>query len=63
MLRTLTGQTTQQHLQNKIIEKAKILLSTTNLPISEIAYSLGFEYPQSFQRLFKDLIDISPLKF
>lgn len=50
MLRTLTGQTTQQHLQNKIIEKAKILLSTTNLPISEIAYSLGFEYPQSFQK-------------
>lgn len=63
MLRTLTGQTTQQHLQNKIIEKAKILLSTTNLSIGEIAYSLGFEYPQSFQRLFKNLTDISPLKF
>ncbi|AZA76460.1 AraC family transcriptional regulator [Chryseobacterium sp. G0186] len=63
MLRTLTGKTTQQHIQNKIIEKAKILLSTTNLTVSEIAYSLGFDYPQSFQRLFKNLAKTSPLEF
>ncbi|KAA2223652.1 helix-turn-helix domain-containing protein [Chryseobacterium sediminis] len=63
MLRSLTGQTTQQLIHNKIIEKAKILLSTTNLSVSEIAYSLGFDYPQSFQRLFKNLTKASPLEF
>src|SRR5690606_2078668 len=53
MLRMLTGLTTQQHIQNKLIEKAKEQLSTTSLSISEIAYGLGFEHPQSFSKLFK----------
>ena len=48
MLRSLTGQNTQQHIHNKLIEKAKEKLSTTNLSVSEIAYELGFEHPQSF---------------
>jgi len=63
MLRTLTGQSTQQYIQNKIIEQAKIMLSTTKLSVSEIAYSLGFDYPQSFQRLFKNYTKISPLEY
>ena len=63
MLRTLTGQTAQQHIQNKLIEKAKEKLSTTNLSISEIAYELGFEYSQSFSRLFKTKTNQSPLEF
>ncbi|WP_415327825.1 helix-turn-helix domain-containing protein [Chryseobacterium sp. MMS23-Vi53] len=63
MLRSLTGQNAQQHIQNKIIEKAKEKLSTTNLSISEIAYELGFEYSQSFSRLFKAKTSQSPLKF
>ena len=45
MLRVHTGQTTQQHIQNRVIEKAKELLSTTTLSVSEIAYNLGFEHP------------------
>lgn len=53
VLKTLTGQNTKQHIQNKIIELAKLKLSTTNLTISENAYELGFEYSQSFSKLFK----------
>ncbi|MGH1517222.1 helix-turn-helix domain-containing protein [Chryseobacterium sp. JK1] len=63
MLRTHTGQTTQQHIQNRLIEKAKELLSTTNMSVSEIAYHLGFEHPQSFHRLFKNRTTISPVEF
>jgi AraC family transcriptional activator of pobA len=63
MLKTLTGQNTQQHIHNKLMEKAKEKLSTTNLSISEIAYELGFEHLQSFSKLFKSKSGLSPLKF
>jgi len=63
MLRVQTGQTTQQHIQNRLIEKAKELLSTTSMSVSEIAYQLGFEHPQSFHRLFKSRTSLSPLEF
>jgi len=63
MLRTLTGQNTQQHIHNKLIEKAKERLSTTDLTVNEIAYQLGFEHPQSFSRLFKSKSGVSPMEF
>ncbi len=63
MLRTLTGQSTQQHIHDKLIEKAKEILTTTSLSVSEIAYQLGFEYPQSFSKLFKSKTNVSPLEF
>ncbi|SEH63298.1 Helix-turn-helix domain-containing protein [Paenimyroides aquimaris] len=63
MLRVHTGQTTQQHIQNRVIEKAKELLSTTSMSVSEIAYQLGFEHSQSFHRLFKNRTSVSPLEF
>jgi len=63
MLRVRTGQTTQQHIQNRLIEKSKELLSTTRMSVSEIAYHLGFEHPQSFHRLFKNRTSVSPLEF
>ena len=63
MLRSLTGQTAQQHIQEKLIEKAKEYLSVTNLSVAEIAYQLGFEYPQSFNKLFKKKMSVSPLEF
>ncbi len=63
MLRSLTGQNTQQHIHTKLIEKAKEKLSTTNLSISEVAYELGFEHPQSFNKLFKSKTKLSPLEF
>jgi AraC family transcriptional regulator, transcriptional activator of pobA len=63
LLRSLTGQSAQQHIQEKLIEKAKEYLSITNLSVAEIAYQLGFEYPQSFNKLFKKKTNISPLEF
>ena len=63
LLKTLTGQTTQQHIHEKLIEKAKQQLSTTRLSVSEIAYQLGFEHPQSFSKLFKSKTSQSPLAF
>jgi AraC-like DNA-binding protein len=63
LLRTLTGQNTQQHIHNKLIEKAKEKLSTTVLSVSEIAYQLGFEHSQSFSKLFKTKMKVSPLEF
>jgi len=63
MLKNLTGQTTQQHIHNELIEKAKELLSTTSFSVSEIAYQLGFEYSQSFNKLFKNKTSLTPLEF
>jgi len=63
LLKSLTGQSTQQHLHSKLIELAKEKLSTTNLSISEIAYELGFEHLQSFSKLFKTKTNLSPLEF
>jgi len=63
LLRNLTGQNAQQHIHNKLIEKAKEKISTTNLTISEIAYELGFEHPSSFNKLFKSKTNLSPLAF
>ncbi len=63
LLKVLTGQSTQQHIHDKLIEKAKEKLSTTDLSVSEIAYELGFEYPQSFSKLFKTKTNLSPLEF
>lgn len=63
LLKALTGQNTQQHIHEKLIEKAKEQLSTTGLSVSEIAYELGFEHLQSFSKLFKAKTNLSPLEF
>ncbi|GAB4044414.1 helix-turn-helix domain-containing protein [Spirosoma litoris] len=63
MLRSLIGQNAQQYIHDKLIEKAKESLSTTNLTVQEIAYALGFEHSQSFSKLFKTKTDLSPLEF
>lgn len=63
LLKSLTGQTTQQHIHEKLIEIAKERLSTTELSVSEIAYQLGFEHSQSFSKLFKAKTLVSPLEF
>lgn len=63
LLKVLTGQNTQQHIHNKLIEKAKEKLSVTDLSISEIAYELGFEHSQSFSKLFKTKTNLSPVEF
>ena len=63
MLKVLTGQNTQQHIHDKLIEKAKEKLSGTDLTISEIAHGLGFEHLQSFSKLFKLKTNQSPQQF
>jgi len=63
MLRTLVGENAQHLIHHKLIEKAKEKLSTTNLSVAEVAYELGFEYPQSFSKLFKAKTNLSPVEF
>ena len=63
LLKQLTGQTTQQLIHVKLINKAKEKLSTTDLSVSEIAYELGFEHSQSFSKLFKSKTQQSPVEF
>lgn len=63
LLKVLTGQSTQQHIHDKLIEKAKEKLSVTQLSVSEIAYELGFEFPQSFSKIFKNKTGMTPLQF
>lgn len=63
MLRSLTGRNTQQHIHSRLIDKAKELLSTTNLTVAEVAYQLGFEHPQSFNKLFKNKVKVSPVEY
>lgn len=63
LLKVLTGQSTQQHIHDMLIDKAKEKLSTTNLSVSEIAYELGFEHSQSFSKLFKTKTKLSPMEF
>lgn len=62
-LKQLTEQTTQQLIHDRLIDHAKEILSTTELSISEIAYQLGFEYPQSFSKLFKSKTKQTPLEY
>ncbi|WP_324756408.1 helix-turn-helix domain-containing protein [Sphingobacterium thalpophilum] len=63
LLRTSTGKSAQSHIQSKLIEVAKTMLSSTVLSVSEIAYQLGFEQAQSFNRLFKSKTNQTPLEF
>ncbi|MDF3026016.1 MAG: helix-turn-helix protein [Fluviicola sp.] len=63
LLKSLTGQTTLQHIHSKLIETAKEKLSTTKLSVSEIAFELGFEHSQSFNRLFKSKTGVTPLEY
>ncbi|MGS2738941.1 helix-turn-helix domain-containing protein [Sinomicrobium sp. M5D2P17] len=63
MLRSLTRQNAQQHIHNRLIEKAKEYLTVTNLSVSQIAYQLGFEHSQSFNRLFKKKTNLTPTKY
>jgi len=63
VLKSLTGQSAQQHIHNQLVERAKNRLTNTTLTIAEIAYNLGFEHPQSFNKLFKQKTNISPLEF
>lgn len=63
LLKHITGMTTQQHIHQYVINLAKEKLLGTNLSVGEIAYELGFGYPQSFNKLFKNKTGMSPNTF
>lgn len=63
LIRQHTGRSAQQHIHDKLIEAAKEKLSGTALSVSEIAFLLGFEHPQSFSRLFKLKTSCTPSEY
>ncbi|RNC80138.1 MAG: AraC family transcriptional regulator [Balneola sp.] len=62
-LKKETGKTTTEHLQLYLIDEAKNILLNPNKNISEVAYELGFEYPQYFSKLFKNKEGMSPSEY
>ncbi len=63
LLRNLTGLNAQQHIHQKLIDKAKEYLTAGNLSVAQVAYQLGFEHPQSFTKLFKKKTNQTPVEF
>lgn len=63
LLKSLTGKSTLNHLHFHLIERGKELILSSDKPISEIAYELGFGYPQHFSKLFKEKTQLSPTAF
>ncbi len=63
LLRNVSGKSAQQHIQDHLLEKAKTLLTGSDLTVAEIAYRLGFDYPQSFNKLFRRKTQKTPLEY
>ena len=63
MLKKETGKTPQEHIQDKVIEMAKEHIVETNETVSQIAYTLGFQYPQHLCRLFKKRVGCTPNEY
>ena len=63
LLKKETGKGIKEHINDKVVRKAKTMLLNSNSSIGAIAYDLGFEYPQSFSRLFKQRTGISPNEY
>lgn len=58
-----TGKTAREYIQDKVIEVSKIRLADNNMNVNEVAYSIGFQYPQHFIRLFKKVEGCTPGEF
>ena len=63
LVKAQTGSSPQQLSQQNIIAQARHHLTTTTDTVSQIAYALGFEYPQYFSRLFKKQTGLTPQEF
>ncbi len=63
LLKKETGRSAKDHINDFVIEKAKNLLLGTNDSVSEIAYTLGFNYPHYFTRLFKSKTGQTPVEY
>lgn len=63
LIKKESGKSAQEYIQFKVIERAKDQIANTSLTMSEIAYSLGFQYPQHFGRLFKKNTGMTPNEY
>ena len=63
LLKIETGRSAKDHISSHLIEKAKTTLLNSNSSISEIAFNLGFDYPQHFSQLFKKKVGMNPTKY
>ncbi|MEO1049269.1 MAG: helix-turn-helix transcriptional regulator [Bacteroidota bacterium] len=63
MLKSLTGKTTKEHIHYQLMEMAKEQLLASDEAVAQIAYNLGFEYPQYFNRLFKEKTGMTPKEY
>lgn len=63
LIRKETGKTAQEYIQAKVIDMAKERIFDVDKSISEIAYELGFKYPQHFSRLFKQKTGVTPVEY
>jgi AraC-like DNA-binding protein len=63
LLKKETGKNAQEHIHYFLIEAAKNILINSDKTVNEIAYNLGFEYPQYFNKLFKQKTGQTPLEF
>lgn len=63
LLKAETGKSAKEHIHLHLVEKAKSLLLNTSHSVSEIAYELGFDYPQNFSKLFKSKTGLSPTDY
>lgn len=63
LIKKETGKTAQEYIQNKLIDTAKELIAGTNKTVSQIAYELGFQYSQHFNRIFKKNVGQTPREY
>lgn len=63
MIKKETGKTPQEHIQEKVVELAKEHIAETDETVSQIAYTLGFQYPQHLSRLFKKRVGCTPNEY
>ncbi|MEX2344750.1 MAG: helix-turn-helix transcriptional regulator [Balneolaceae bacterium] len=63
LIKKETGKSAKEYIQNKIIDEAKNKIFDTDKTVSEIAYELGFKYPQHFSRLFKQRVGSTPVEY
>ena len=63
LIKRETGKTAQEYIQLELINMAKERILDTDKTISEIAYGLGFQYPQHFSRLFKKCVGCTPNEY
>lgn len=63
LVKKYSGRSAQEFIKSTIVDYAKLLLANNSYQVNEIAYKLGFKYPQHFSRLFKHIEGISPSQY